>query len=48
MPSFLKTSIGKTLNIDQLNQVVSSDSTITVKATKFAIIGRKLHIHPKS
>lgn len=35
---FFETGIGKTLNVNQLNQVISSDGTITVKATKFAII----------
>jgi len=35
---FLETSIMKTLNINQLNQAVSSDSTVNVEATRFAVM----------
>lgn len=35
---FFETSIGETLNINQLNQAVSSDSTVTVEVTRFAVV----------
>lgn len=35
---FFSTDANKNLNIDQLNQAVSDDSSVTAKATKFAIV----------
>ncbi len=36
--AFFETGIKKTLDINQLNQAVSSDSKVTAKAAKFAVI----------